>query len=222
MRQRGNRGTRTLLADIIARAGRKSVSQRTQGSGGDGEPVGTTGTTTEIRNFTFSADTMLDHARSMFEYHAGQRLNSIRYYLVAFSLLANAYVVLEAIDGKSELLYIQTIIVSGLAFVVTISFWGLDIRNSALVEVDELALEELEGHAAITHNSQFPSNVGGTAVLLARKGSRPFNIAKNARLIGGLIQYKYVMNFLFLVLAIVSLFALACAISRYVQFVPKV
>ena len=44
-----------------------------------------------IKDMCFQPSDLLSHARSLFEYHATQRLNSNRYFILAYSLFAAAY-----------------------------------------------------------------------------------------------------------------------------------
>lgn len=92
----------------------------------------------------FTGGDMLSHARSLFEYHAGQRLTSIRYFVIVFSAFAGAYFAILATPDKGYFHYLVLAIISlGAAFATDV-FRRLDRRNRELVEIDELALLELE------------------------------------------------------------------------------
>jgi hypothetical protein len=91
---------------------------------------------------------LLEHARSLFEYHAGQRLNTINYFFVAYAIVATGYIstLTEKSDGQADpnkMLSAQ-LALSALALVVSLAFFALDLRNARLVHVDEFALKELE------------------------------------------------------------------------------
>src|SRR5580704_2525119 len=86
---------------------------------------------------------LLDHARSLFEYHAGQRLNTIQYFFVAYAIFVAAYVSTITADKQPIDPRIQ-LTLSGLALIVSLAFFALDLRNQQLVNVDETALKELQ------------------------------------------------------------------------------
>jgi len=81
---------------------------------------------------------VLEHVRSHFQYHAGQRLAAIRYFFLAYAAFVAAYV--SAIGKPDVPLYA----LSGIALLVTLAFWGLDARNVQMVEIDEDGLKEIE------------------------------------------------------------------------------
>jgi hypothetical protein len=91
---------------------------------------------------------LLDHARGQFQYHAKQRLDSIRYYFIAYGVFAAAY--FNSIGAKKP---IYTVAVAVTAAFITVSFWILDFRNAQIVEINELAVAELEGQ--ITNKYHF-------------------------------------------------------------------
>jgi hypothetical protein len=86
---------------------------------------------------------LLEHPRSLFEYHAGQRLNTIQYFFVAYAIFVAAYVsTLTA--NKQPVDPLVQLALSTLALIVSMAFFALDLRNQRLVHVDEFALKELE------------------------------------------------------------------------------
>ena len=70
------------------------------------------GAKTPMSSMNFSSGDMLTHARSLFEYHAGQRLNSIRYFIVAYSLFFTAYFTVIKSGMSSGFDYLQTVLIS--------------------------------------------------------------------------------------------------------------
>src|SRR5437868_3699051 len=85
---------------------------------------------------------ILEHVRGQFQYHAGQRLNTIRYYFVAYAIFVAAYV--GTFSGSAQAPAYVRCILAMTAFLVTLAFWGLEIRNAQLVKVDERAVNEIE------------------------------------------------------------------------------
>jgi hypothetical protein len=96
---------------------------------------------------------LLDHARSLFEYHAGQRLNTIQYFFVAYAIFVAAYVSTITADKQPIDPRIQ-LTLSGLALIVSLAFFALDLRNQQLVNVDETALKELQTIIGAQYNLQ--------------------------------------------------------------------
>jgi hypothetical protein len=88
---------------------------------------------------------LLEHGRALFIYHAGQRLNTINYFFVAFAIFTTAYVSTFTKETSSPTMTaaLQTIL-GLLAFGVTLLFRALDKRNEALVHCDESAQKEIE------------------------------------------------------------------------------
>lgn len=90
----------------------------------------------------------LEHARALFVYHAGQRTQSLNFYLVAiaaflsgFGLLANS----SLLEGQRAVVG-ATLSISGIF--LTLCFYGLDQRNHQLVECDESLLRWAERRMA--------------------------------------------------------------------------
>ena len=83
----------------------------------------------------------LEHARTLFVYHAAQRHTSLRYFFAAVAIFVAAYVGalaadrLPAADGK-----VISVALGAALIVVTMIFWLLDCRNTFLVECDEALL----------------------------------------------------------------------------------
>jgi hypothetical protein len=86
---------------------------------------------------------LLEHPRSLFEYHAGQRLNTIQYFFVAYAIFVAAYVSTLTTDKQTIDPKIQFWL-SVLATLISLAFFALDLRNAHLVHVDECALKKLE------------------------------------------------------------------------------
>jgi hypothetical protein len=86
---------------------------------------------------------ILDHVRGQFQYHAGQRLNAIRYFLVTYAVFVAAYV--GTLTGRAaDVPSYAKLILSVMALAVTLVFWALDVRNQEMVHTDEQGLEEIE------------------------------------------------------------------------------
>ncbi len=172
---------------------------------------------TPISEMAFSSGDMLSHARSLFEYHAGQRWNSIRYFIVAYSLLANAYFLLQKNGLETSIDFWEAIILCIVSLIVTLCFWGLDRRNAELVEIDEFALKELENRAAVAHSSN--NNSAGN---FANKIVASFRITENAGrgifFLHKVIQYKIILRILFFSLSIISMGALFVSGDQYCAF----
>jgi hypothetical protein len=131
---------------------------------------------------------VLEHVRTQFQYHATQRLNTIRYFFVAYAIFVAAYVGLEKAPGAP--LYFPFVL-SATALIITLGFWGLDVRNVQLVHVDERALEEIEELVSEQCHFKF------------------FQMSKNWEKtpFSWLIRYRVIANLLFLVIALISALA---------------
>ncbi len=100
---------------------------------------------------------VLEHVRSQFQYHARQRLESIRYFFAALAVFSVAYVSAHAgkasasggIDSQSA--PTVPLVLSLTALLVTLAFWALDYRNAQLVQIDELAVREIERQVAMKY-----------------------------------------------------------------------
>lgn len=106
------------------------------------------------KDATISLSDMLTHARSLFEYHAGQRLNSIRYYMIAYSFLIAGYYSSRGVGDEASS-FLSGFALCVVTIIVTLCFWGLDIRNANLVKIDEAALKVLEERVAKAETPEF-------------------------------------------------------------------
>ena len=77
-----------------------------------------------------------------FEYHATQRTVMFNFFLIASGILATAFV--TAYDKEIPLLVYGT---GTLGMIIALAFFGLDWRNSDLVELGEGSLKVLEENA---------------------------------------------------------------------------
>jgi hypothetical protein len=132
--------------------------------------------------------TQLEHARALFIYHAGQRLTAIYYFFVAYTVAGTAYV---GLLGKDVPYYIR-LLLGIYALVVTVMFWGLDMRNAQLVRIDEKAMAEIEKKMAT--------------------GLSQFELVKTWDKEGGIFQYKYILKIVFLFFATLSLLVVGHAL----------
>jgi hypothetical protein len=100
------------------------------------QPVPTLPTNQDLKS-------ILDHVRGQFQYHAGQRLNAIRYFLVTYAVFVAAYV--GTLTGKAaDVPPYAKLVLSVMALAVTLVFWALDTRNQEMVHTDEHGLNEIE------------------------------------------------------------------------------
>ncbi len=94
------------------------------------------------------ASRLLEHARELFIYWAGQRLVSIRYFLLAFTAAAIVYVDIYTdliVNGNSSTHEALILVAIGLFGAgASIMFLGLDLRNVELVESAERAMDVVE------------------------------------------------------------------------------
>jgi len=95
----------------------------------------------EEKPLSVDVKTLLEHTRSQFQYHAKQRLDSIRYFFAGLGLVG-ALVVKMHTDSDPNL--VAVILVTFTALLYTACFWALDFRNAQMVETDEEALKEIE------------------------------------------------------------------------------
>jgi phosphoglycolate phosphatase len=90
----------------------------------------------------------LDHSRSMFIYHAGQRHSSLNFYFAVLGAFVAGFVSLFTADklwaNMHPVAPIIITIVGAAAFRVTILFARLDRRNADLVEWDEMLMARVE------------------------------------------------------------------------------
>jgi hypothetical protein len=127
---------------------------------------------------------LLDHARSQFQYHAKQRLDSIRYYFIAYGIFTAAYFNSTVVKRPA-----YTFLVAVTAAFITVAFWALDFRNAQMVEIDERSVIELEGAAT--------KEYGLTHYEAMKECEKPDQWRR----------YKYVMRVVFTYLLAVSLLA---------------
>jgi hypothetical protein len=129
---------------------------------------------------------ILEHVRGQFQYHAGQRLNTIRYYFVAYAIFVAAYV--GTISGSTQGVPIYVRFVLALtALIVTLAFWGLERRNVQLVETDEKALKEIERLVADKYSFEHFE--------MTERQERPHQ---------RMLKYGFIVPFLFLVFTLIS------------------
>ena len=96
----------------------------------------------------------LQHGRELFIYHAGQRMASIRFYLVALGVVVAGYVGLfsKGSGGVTRYEPLSGIILGLIGLVITLCFWALDERNAQLVVIDETLLDAVERKLATRSN----------------------------------------------------------------------
>ena len=79
---------------------------------------------------------LLDHARSLFIFHATQRLHSIRYYFAIYAVFVAGYI---AVLREQELGPAQPLVLTAIASLgtfISCTYRALDRRNAVLVAVD--------------------------------------------------------------------------------------
>ena len=96
----------------------------------------------------------LKYSWDWFEYHAGQRLLTFRFFLILFGLLSAAYYK-AWVDNSTEF----ALIIAAFGILVSVTFFILDIRNVKLVNIGRDALIAIE-------NSEMFSNAPDNAVKL--------------------------------------------------------
>ncbi|MEO1039629.1 MAG: hypothetical protein AAFX09_08790 [Pseudomonadota bacterium] len=96
----------------------------------------------------------LEHARGLFIYHAGQRLQGIRFYFIALAALGGVFAASQSTTPNTPQLF-AGLIIAILAFVLTIIFLLLDRRNEELVHNNENSITEIE--TTITNRLGFKS-----------------------------------------------------------------
>jgi hypothetical protein len=90
----------------------------------------------------------LEHARSLFIYHAGQRIQSLNFYFVAITLFLPGFGFLASSNlGPADRAFIG-IVLAFAGFFVTHLFQKLDKRNEELVHCDEFLLRDAEKAAS--------------------------------------------------------------------------
>lgn len=87
---------------------------------------------------------LLNHARSMFIYHAGQRLNSTRYFFAIYGVIFAGYLTVLKESKIDDVKPYALLAISCFGLIVAIVYWLLDRRNAELVHVDENAMHFAE------------------------------------------------------------------------------
>jgi hypothetical protein len=143
---------------------------------------------------------ILEHVRGQFQYHAGQRLNTIRYFFVTYAVFAAAYIGTFAGRGSEVPPSVRGVL-SIMALAVTFGFWALDLRNQQMVHIDERGLKEIE------------------QLVSKRYGYKHFNMTKRWEENWSLIRYRYIVPFLFFI--IVAITSVAAIRDFAPTFCPK-
>lgn len=100
----------------------------------------------------------LKHARELFIYHAGQRHQSIRFYIIAIAATVGAFGALIGRAPLNELAYLVGAALCLFVAFVTIVFWLLDARNAELVSNNEDGVRQMEARlAALTGAKELES-----------------------------------------------------------------
>jgi hypothetical protein len=131
---------------------------------------------------------ILEHARGQFQYHAGQRINSIRYFFAAYAIFVVAY---AGTFTKSENAHYVNAVLCAMALIISLGFWALDARNVQMVEVDERALIELEAIVS----SRFQLDAFTMTAFWEAEPHKEY------------IRYHVIINRLFAIIAFVSFIA---------------
>lgn len=92
----------------------------------------------------------LEHSRTLFIYHAGQRIQSLNFYFVAITVFLTGFGVLaiSKVDPADRALFGTVLAAAG--FYLTHLFQRLDKRNEQLVHCDESLLKYAEDALAKT------------------------------------------------------------------------
>ena len=135
---------------------------------------------------------LLEHARELFIYWAGQRHTSIRYFTLFFSILVVAYGYI-LFQGQIDCGHKQGILsgVGTVSLLITIIFFGLDRRNAELVKNAERSMDVLE--RALAKKLKF------CAIQTTLIGDNPKCM---------FLQYKFIMPAFFLVFIFVSILSI--------------
>lgn len=102
-------------------------------------------TSTDPETPSVTANDLLNHARSLFIYHAGQRLNSTRYFFAIYGVAFGGYITVlkeKGIDPALQQNALAAIAIFGA--LVALVYFLLDLRNAELVHVDENAMHFIE------------------------------------------------------------------------------
>lgn len=103
-------------------------------------------------NVDESTKLALEHARSLFIYHAGQRIESLNRYFVTITVFLTGFGFLATskLEPGDRALFGLILACGGL--VITHFFKGLDRRNAQLVDCNEALLEHAEEALANSSN----------------------------------------------------------------------
>lgn len=174
---------------------------------------------------TIEGKDLLTHARTMFVYHAGQRLNSTRYFFAIYGVIFGGYLTIlkdNEIDSILQHKSLAAIAVFG-ALVATV-YWLLDFRNAELVHVDENAMHYIERQLAgeytaseTVENHEYPNQrlVGlyetGHPILIARNMDK----APKKRRLKIPFTYANIMPFVFGVLTVIPIIAFGYHVTNF-------
>ncbi|MEL6377398.1 MAG: hypothetical protein AAFQ04_09400 [Pseudomonadota bacterium] len=87
---------------------------------------------------------LLDHSRSLFVYHAGQRLNSTRYFFAIYGVIFGGYISVLGEEKGGVLWHAALAAIALFGLLVALVYRNLDLRNAELVGVDENAMHFVE------------------------------------------------------------------------------
>jgi hypothetical protein len=99
---------------------------------------------------TESTKLALQHARELFIYHAGQRIQSLNFYFVAIAVFLSGFGFLASSKMELEERAFFGIVLACGGFYVTRLFQQLDERNHQLVQCDECLLKKAEERLAVS------------------------------------------------------------------------
>jgi hypothetical protein len=139
---------------------------------------------------------VLEHPRSRFEYHAKQRMDSLRYFLAAYVVIAGGYVTAGRASVNDSLPPYAHLVMALTALVVTLIFWGFDYRNAQIVNFDEDALKEVE------------------AAVSARYELTAFQMTQASEMPNQWRRYHYLTRLLFTYFTLLSVFAVLIEVKR--------
>lgn len=89
-------------------------------------------------------ETALEHAWSHFQYHAGQRLQMVRYFLILYAFLFAGVISFLGGEGIRIVSPLIGVILGIIIFFAIGVFRRLDRRNEELIELSEKVIEDLE------------------------------------------------------------------------------
>lgn len=87
---------------------------------------------------------LLGHSRSLFIYHAGQRLNSTRYFFAIYGVIFAGYITVLKETGIDQVKPYALAAIAFFGFFVAVVYYLLDMRNAELVSIDENAMHYVE------------------------------------------------------------------------------